>query len=221
MSQGPLPEVYQLVAHDGTLLCLEDQLSCGRKQKPLNTDCFRKTLLAAAVEEIERVEKINIPGVLGKRQPENALFVGIENAPRTGPHQAATPGPFDLGLLQEGMVLTPGANSQGGMSEPSPIGPQQPEGNGRGPAQVDLQAGSQQNGVRCVGGDLDLCPAAAGVLPAMKNTDPGCIAGMGDLDMSKEAGIFRLDQGKIEGAIPCAPVNRRSQGREPGKGELC
>ena len=212
VSHRPLCEIDQLVTHDGALLCLEDELPCGRKQNPLNTDCFRKTLLPMTVEKIEGVEKIDIPGSLGKRQPENAVLVGIEHPPRAGSHQAATPGQFDLGLFQEGMVIPPGANSQGSMGKTSAIGPQQPERNSRSPAQVDLEVSAQQDRIGSFRGHLDLCPAAARVLPAVKNADPCCVVRMGNLDMGKEAGIFRFNQRKIEGAIPGASVKDCAQG---------
>jgi hypothetical protein len=110
------------------------------------------------------------------------------------------------------MVIPPGANGQGSMGKSSPIRPQQPERNSRSPAQVDLEAVAEQNGVGAVRGELNLCPAAVGILPAVKNADPCCVVRMGNLDMGKEAGIFGLDQWKIEGAIPGASVKGHAQG---------
>jgi hypothetical protein len=217
----PLSKVDQLVAYDGSLLRLEDQLTCGREENPLQADCFRETLLPAPPEKIEGVEKLDIPGSLGKRQAENTIFVGIQDPPGAGPHQAATPGPFDLRLLQKGMVSAPGANSQGGVGKSSPIRPQQPERNKGSPAQVDLETSTQEDGVGGIRRHLYRCPLATRILPAVKNADPWCIARVGNLHMNKEPRVFGLDQGKIEGAIAAASVEDRSQGREPGKGKIC
>jgi len=110
------------------------------------------------------------------------------------------------------MVTAPGTNSQGGMGKSSPIRPQQPERNKGSPAQVDLEASAQQDGVGGIRGNLYRCPIATRVLPAVKNADPGCVVRVGNLDMGKEPRIFGLDQGKIEGAIAGALVKDRAQG---------
>ena len=223
LSKRSAIEIDQPMTGQVALLRLEDELLGILEQDPLPADRLGVAGLASSVKKKERVEQLELPGSLGKRQPERTPLIGKKHPPRTGTHEAAAPGDLELGLVQEGMIINPGPDSQGRVGQPAPIGSQDRQGNRQRTTNIKLDAiagprpagePAQDDQVGRIPRDLGLCPAAAGILAAMQNADLGRIPGMVDLDMRPQARVFGLNLGKPEASIPGRPANHRSQRRE-------